>query len=346
MIDNKTTNYNLPKPNLANYQEEDVPRIAQAIDMIDQALLGVPASEAVAGKVALATAAEVRAGTNATKAITPARGVDLFRKIILADSAIFNNFNPDTMMGAFYAVFSAANVATTKTPLYELYGTVPGGGGIGYVVETIGQGINGQRYYIKQTATAITAGSRHFMRVALGQAVTPVWSKWVELPTLSYSPSVVTIIVDGDNGDDVEGNGTEAKPFKTIVRAFAVKPKIVMGWQTLIKIKAGTYEIPSRMLDTGYRIGGDLWVTTFSGVRDVEIVFADSGGSLNYGVASIRAGTYVHIQNLRITRSSTKANMGIVIEGDPFIIHNCELENFDSGIMVKFGNGKSKIVTL
>jgi hypothetical protein len=83
MIDNKTANYNLPKPNLANYQEEDVPRIAQALDMID-GVLGAPASETNRGLVRLATAAEAQAGAEAGKALTPATTTILIKDSLRA----------------------------------------------------------------------------------------------------------------------------------------------------------------------------------------------------------------------------------------------------------------------
>jgi hypothetical protein len=83
MIDNKTTNYNLPKPNLANYQEEDVPRISQAIDMID-GVLGKPASETNRGLIQTATPAEAQAGTNALKAIVPATATMLIKDSLRA----------------------------------------------------------------------------------------------------------------------------------------------------------------------------------------------------------------------------------------------------------------------
>jgi hypothetical protein len=83
MIDNKTTHYNLPKPNLANYQEEDVPRISQAIDMIDE-VLGEPASETNRGLIQTATPAEAQTGTNTLKAIVPATATVLIKDSLRA----------------------------------------------------------------------------------------------------------------------------------------------------------------------------------------------------------------------------------------------------------------------
>jgi hypothetical protein len=40
MRDDRTKNLNLPKPSLRNLQDEDVPRIAQALDMIDAEIWG------------------------------------------------------------------------------------------------------------------------------------------------------------------------------------------------------------------------------------------------------------------------------------------------------------------
>jgi hypothetical protein len=189
---------------------------------------------------------------------------------------------------------------------------------------------------LSQEATVTYPSShagRKFVRTVGTGTPSPVWSKWTELPTLPYSPPS-TIIVDGDNGDDVEGNGTEAKPVKTLQRAFALVPRIVsssVGSQ--IRLKAGTYEIASREIEIPVRASSCLYVTSFSGSRDVEIVFADTGGGSNRGLFSIRSAP-IELTYLRITKAGDVANIGIAFYHNFFNILNCEFDNFNMGINV------------
>jgi hypothetical protein len=287
------------------------------------------ATESAAGILQLATAAEAKTGTNTTKAMTPVTTRAAIDHTPEGDPAtIFIDPTTDSSMGDKIVTFSTVSPATGKAPLYELYGTTSDHT---YVVRT--RGTPGRTI---QTAKLVTSDINP--RVFERRNRWGNWSPWVEVPTLSYSPDVMTIIVDGENGDDAEGIGTEAKPVATIQRAFAMIPKITTGWRTYIKIKAGTYEIPSRILDTGLRLGGDLWIDSYSSARDVEIVFADSGGPNAWGLSSARS-THINIKNLRITRPSSKANNGITMDVNTFSISNCELENFIFGIAVTSANG-------
>ena len=51
------------------------------------------------------------------------------------------------------------------------------------------------------------------------------------------------VYVDATNGDDIAGDGTQAKPWKTIQKAVDMCPKVTNGpYQYYVTLKAGTYE--------------------------------------------------------------------------------------------------------
>jgi hypothetical protein len=290
------------------------------------------ASETVAGVAQLATAAEVQAGTNDTDIITPAKVPYIYMRSALP---FFANYD-SSKVGPRYVFVAAADQETAEAPMYELYGI---GGNQGYTVSTMG--LHGSGYvYLVQEATTTTGVSpgRKFMRTAItSTSATPVWSKWTEVPTLSYSASAMTIIVDGDNGDDTEGNGTEAKPVKTIQAAFALVPRITpvpVGHS--ISIKPGTYELNTSELLIPQRACTNLYIRAFSGGRDVEIVF--TAGASTRGLCSVRSAP-VELLNLRFVKEGDNGNSGAMFFHNFFIVQNCEFENFGNGVLADSAMG-------
>jgi hypothetical protein len=273
----------------------------------------------------------VRAGVEVGKAIAPARVGDIFSRNQLSS---FNDFDMG-VLGHRFIWSDADNIASSGAPMYELYGTV---GSQGYGVVTTGQVTS--NVHLMQEATTITPTNivgRKFKRTAVVLGSTnPVWSKWVEVPTLSYSPAAQAIIVDGAAGDDVEGNGTEAKPVKTLWKARDLLPRITLGWQSQIKIKAGTYNIGSSELAFGQFMGGSLDLAAYSGNRDVEIVFSDTDGSKRgmFAYDLIK----ISVTNLRFVKSpGTKVDTGLTVHTAYGAVTACEFENFNYGIHFEGG---------
>jgi hypothetical protein len=112
--------------------------------------------------------------------------------------------------------------------MYMLYGTA---GTQIYLVQTYGLATR-----IEQRAVLIDNNRREFERQCVGS----VWSAWRELPTFAYVPNSMTLIVDGENGDDSTAKGTEALPYKTIQAALNAVPRVCSGDVT-VRVKAGTY---------------------------------------------------------------------------------------------------------
>jgi hypothetical protein len=247
-------------------------------------------------------------------------------------------------MGPRFAWIQAAKVTTSGAPLYELYGIC---GDQGYALVTTGT-IASKTALIQEATVTSPAGyaRRKFMRSALVAGTTPAsWSKWIELPTSSYSPSAREIIVDGTNGDDVEGNGTEARPVKTIQKAIGITPGITRGWRTCIRIKAGAYVIGNAELEISMLMGGRICVTSYSGERDVEIVLSDIPAYTDALRGVLFSNVHgVEVYNLRFVKHpGTRRDTGIMAKFTFLTVVNCEFENFDIAIRKLYG-GEAHIV--
>jgi hypothetical protein len=144
----------------------------------------------------------------------------------------------------------------------------------------------------------------------------------------------------------VEGNGTEARPVKTIQKAISIMPKITRQWRTWIRIKAGAYEIGSAELAMNVFMGGMICVSSYSGKRDVEIVFNDimattttthQRGLLFWSVPG------AEVSNVRFVKhAGTRHGVGIQVEYAFARIVNCEFENFNNGILA-YDGGNTRI---
>jgi hypothetical protein len=291
------------------------------------------ASETVPGVIELATAAEAQTGTDTARAMTPAT----MRAAI--DTTPIGNLatifvNPGTAdIGDRYAAFSSSGISALggKTPLYEIYGTNTTQY---YFVST--RRDSGTR--ITQEAKILDSNMRRFKRIKIGS----LWSKWIEQPSLRYVPVATSLLVDGENGDDEEGNGSANAPVKTIAHAIALAPKITTGWRTNITIKAGTYQMNSREQSLEEFMGGRIVLASDSGSRDVEIVFSDNGSG-GRGFLFAR-NSEAELSSLRIVKGAgERVDYGVTIQSTNTDINNCEFENFDVAINVI--TGVSRITT-
>jgi hypothetical protein len=240
---------------------------------------------------------------------------------------IFRNFNPATMMGIKYAAFSTTStppVAESKSPMVELYGGTPHSV---YVVETTGQSsVSYQR--LNQVTTELRSG-RRFARFAYNDGPTINWSTWTEVPTLSYSPAVMTIIVDGENGDDATANGTEARAYRTVQAALNAIPKMLHASVT-IRIKAGTYtpEAGKRFTFGGVNAGSGITITSFSGNNDVELTGNTTNGSEILYISDITGQISIEKIDLNGGPDGTMAGCGIFLDRCPFSkINYCHIRN-------------------
>jgi hypothetical protein len=296
--------------------------------------LPAAATESVAGKIALATAAEVRAGLDATKAIIPARRPEIFSHLI----ASFNNFDANAL-GPQYCFILGENIATSGAPLYDLYGI---GGAQAYAVNTIGQYYSNYSYLV-QEATVLSPAAyvpRKFVRTSAANSMTPNWTKWAEVPTLTYHSGVRTIIVDGDNGDDSTADGTEAKPFQTLEAAKKAVPDVTLGWRTHIRIKAGTYVMPTADLDFGIHLGGRIYIESFSGAKDVEIVFSSATSGLKRGISLFGPNGFEIYRIKFLKDSAIKEDLACFVTGTPFVvIDDCEFQGFYNGLTIESSRG-------
>jgi hypothetical protein len=296
------------------------------------------ATETTPGLVKLATPAEAQNYAAGMKSVLTAERVpDIFNSKLYAGE-IFTAFNA-SMLGIKLAWITDANIAAAKPPLYELYGIA---GNHGYVVDTGGQ--MATNTHIRQIVTVTAPGAyagRRFIRMAGVTGATPIWSKWTELPTLSYSSGIVTLIVDGENGDDATANGTEARAYKTVQGALTAAPRLTLGWRTWIRIKAGMYEMSTADLDFGIRLGGYIQMEAFSGQRDVEFVFPSTPAGNGRGVTAGQFPGGMRIINIKLRKGDgTKLHNGVTCIGLPYFeVNSCEFENFNFAIVASESQG-------
>jgi hypothetical protein len=79
-------------------------------------------------------------------------------------------------------------------------------------------------------------------------------------------------------------------------------------------------------------MGGGVHTVSYSGVRDVEIVFSNTGASAKRGIYLLNTPSS-SIENLRLVKDpGTKDGYGITIADAYAGIVNCEFENFNYGI--------------
>jgi hypothetical protein len=271
---------------------------------------GVKINDAVVS-LDIATPAEALAGTDPAKAMTPltARGA--------IDSTPAGNpatifANPGAAdMGT--RVVTISDAAAGKSPMYMLYGTASTQI---YLVQTYGSATR-----IEQRAVLTDNSRREFERQCVGS----VWSAWRELPTFSYVPNSLTLIVDGENGDDSTAKGTEALPYKTIQAALNAIP---MNFTSVaVRIKAGEYQAPGQV---PFRRGNSsITLTSYTGGKDVVLSNADS---ISIHMNFIFFQAKVLVSNLKFVNSdASTGGVGLAItdclEAE---INNCEFEGFSS----------------
>jgi hypothetical protein len=197
--------------------------------------------------------------------------------------------------------------------MYMLYGTA---GTQIYLVQTYGSATR-----IEQRAVLIDNSRREFERQCVGSA----WSAWRELPTFTYAPNSLTLIVDGENGDDSTAKGTEALPYKTIQAALNAVPVFFVN--VTVSIKPGTYQESVSL--TTLHIGRVLTIKSFSGQKDVTITYGNSG-------------IFMDLENLYLLLSiselkfiSVDASMGktgaYLVQIHNVNVSNCEFEGFTLG---------------
>ena len=100
----------------------------------------------------------------------------------------------------------------------------------------------------------------------------------------------ITIYVS-TTGSDTDGEGTGAKPYKTIQRAIAVLPKDLGGFTAIILIADGTY--PENVLISGFH-SGNIYIKP----KDRTNVISDSCIVSSFRL--LKSTAYVHINSLRM----------------------------------------------
>ena len=100
----------------------------------------------------------------------------------------------------------------------------------------------------------------------------------------------ITVYV-ATTGSDTDGEGTSAKPYKTIQRAIAVLPKDLGGFTAIILIADGTY--PENVLISGFH-SGNIYIKP----KDRTNVISDSCMVSSFRV--LKSTAYVHINSLRM----------------------------------------------
>jgi hypothetical protein len=261
-----------------------------------------------------ATPAEAIAGTNAEKVMTPLTTRGAIDSTPAGNPAAIFASPGAADMGT--RTVTVTDAAASKSPMYMLYGTA---GTQIYLVQTYGSASR-----IEQRAVLLDNSSREFERQCVGSA----WSAWRELPTFAYAPGNLTLIVDGENGDDATAKGTETLPYKTIQAALNAVPVFCPSSAVTVKIKAGTYNITSP-LSLSNRYSATLTITSYSGQSDVEIVLgAETNNVYLLFLANISARVGIYYLNFKSVDASKTACGVFMSNTNGAIIHNCGFHNF------------------
>lgn len=96
-------------------------------------------------------------------------------------------------------------------------------------------------------------------------------------------------------GSDVTGDGTQAKPFRTIQKALSIIPKDLNGYTASIVVSPGTYDTTVNVI--GYRSGEVIIRTTNPGVVSSDFIVT------RFVVEDCNA--YVHINGFKVIDSSS-----------------------------------------
>jgi hypothetical protein len=157
------------------------------------------------------------------------------------------------------------------------------------------------------------------------------------MPTLSYCPGTLTLIVDGTNGNDDTAKGTAALPYKTIQAAINSIPKLLAGSSVYVRIKAGTYDAGSGIVVEGLT-GGECRIVPFSGAKDVEIIGTNTSNSI-ITLRNIRSR--IVAQYLKITGPGKEVNISALNSEycSGFDIAHCEMKNVAIGLSTTYDGG-------
>ena len=134
-----------------------------------------------------------------------------------------------------------------------------------------------------------------------------------------------TVYVDATNGDDTTGDGSQAKPWKTIQKAVDMCPICTAGrYEYRILLKPGTYDYGGNLynLSTNITITGE----DYSSIDKVD-------NTLIKGMINVNNCRMVTLQGLKIQNND---NAGVAVGGDSNIVmYYCKLDkcriNVDNG---------------
>ena len=141
-------------------------------------------------------------------------------------------------------------------------------------------------------------------------------------------------LIVATDGDDATADGTEALPFATIEGAIAEveKRSRLITSETKIRFKPGVYTTSSTYLLQGI-FGDGLWLESFSGARDVSILYNGPGdiGEYMFRISGLLCG----FVNLTLGGQDTAHRIGTVIctaTGGCVPVRNCVVQHARLGL--------------
>jgi len=121
------------------------------------------------------------------------------------------------------------------------------------------------------------------------------------------------------SGNDVNGAGTVASPWRTVSKATSTVPAIEGAVGDIIHIGAGTFYIASNCDLSSVTLEGEGYTTNV-----IWTLTSDT-----WGIDVTNSGSTIHIRNIRFNGNNTIGKLGInVYNTNNVWIHDCFFENF------------------
>ena len=118
--------------------------------------------------------------------------------------------------------------------------------------------------------------------------------------------------VDGTNGNDITGDGTEDRPYKTIQKAVDMCPVNLNGYTYTIRLISGTYDEEVFICKNG--------TITIKGAGAI----ADSDKFIVSNVFCLNS-TYVNLQGIKFTGDSNSASkVGVIAQASMVVVSDCK----------------------